>query len=242
MKSLRRYFFRGILFALCLVPLKVLYHRLFALTALTISFDPLFSSTAQKEIQTSCDRFACSSMSTASFDQLIQDFPIIKTITCSHKKVEHVLLRIDAHQPLYLINQHEVLIESGALVKKEYFTNEGINSLYSLSIFHEYTQLPHEFAFWLEEHADHLFERFNICLINPTEIVLTDKQQQTFKILCHDKNRITKELLKQCLQLKNEMKHNPKPRRDLVWIADIRFKNQIILYGKRGNNEGKIVF
>lgn len=196
MKWVRGYFFLSIIgLIVCIVPFKALYTLIFVLNSYKVQFDPLFSTKLQKEV--------CTYISTTTFVEFCSrlcgdiknQFPVIKNIECFHRNSNHALLVINAYKPLYLVNQDDVLLEQGVITSKKYFMAEGINDLYSLSIMGAqknsiFSVIPR----WLED-SPNLFEHYHIQWIDPTKIVLIDKQWPCFKVLCHYKNHFNSRLL-----------------------------------------------
>ena len=242
MKGLRGLFFLSIVIAFGMVFFKVLSEQLFAFKKVNIVFDPFCAETLQHEVKNYLDTTMLKKCAPALCKDIKQHFPIAKDITYWQKNGNQYLLCINVYQPLYIINQNYIMLESGLITKKDYFVHESTNSLYHLSVAQENEGVSESLTNWLAESSDELFDLFTIHLINPTEILLTDKHMKQFTIRCHYTCRFTDELLTRCLALKNEVAVLEPTKKGLgnCWVADLRFSKQIILY-KRGNNEGKNV-
>jgi len=78
------------------------------------------------------------------------------------------------------------------------------------------------------------YEQYNIILKSETKNYMHDKSNKKFSILFNSLYVPNKKILYACNQLKQkfEGKNRYKSKKVKRWYADVRFKNQIVLYQK----------
>jgi hypothetical protein len=236
MYRVRGYIFLAVSFSTALFVARLLYTHIFTICQHTLIFDPLFSSEMQEEIRVFIEKKIVSPEALCM--ALKNQFPTIKDIVCQHKQYKKIVLTMHACKPLFLLNDSQVLLENGIVEKKFWFSDESLQSLYNITNkVAELRSRCHDASIhWLEENSDSVFEYFKVELIDPTTIVLSDKQAVDFQVFCNEQTKVSQEIFKTCFSLKDELKKTvpQKKGQQQSWIADLRFNNQIILYRKRG--------
>lgn len=239
MKGLRGLFFLG-LFIACTALFREFFKQLRASKQVYPIFDPLCSGAMQQEVNKYLNTLILSDVPTFC-SRLKQQWPIINDVTFCQKNNNCCFVYIKLLPPLYQINNDYLMLTSGIISQKKYFEPQSILPLYTITTSSSRQMDLQRITHWLEQSTQHLFEKFNVHVINPTEIVLTEKQTQQFMLCCHYAQILTDDLYNRCLALKNSLTNIQTKNNKQIWIADLRFEKQFILY-KRGNNEGKNIF
>ena len=212
----------------------------------TIYFDTFLSSGMQEEIRTFFESGFKDSINRADnradlAQQAKKRFFCIKDITWEHKSSHRAIMHIRARSPLYTLNKQSLFLEDGLVEAKSNFTEESTEHLYNLSVAFLGDCVDETLCNnLLAQRLDNLFEHFSVTWVDASNIVLTDKSCSYFCLRTHAYCILDQSVIEECFQLRDELKTQARPKAT-VWVADVRFDNQIILYGQRGNNEGKSI-
>jgi len=84
-----------------------------------------------------------------------------------------------------------------------------------------------------------IFDRYTLCWVNEHELYFGDMDDDSFSLLCDAASLPHTTSLALYDQVKQSAKSNVRMKKK--WIADVRFENQIIVYGDRGEGYGKSI-
>jgi len=170
-------------------------------------------------------------------------FLYIKSVNISRLATQALDINIHTYNPLFIVNDNHILLESGMCEPKNTFDANSIASLERITI--------HASAI-IDNHVDstcyrclttlspHIIKMYNLIWISACEIWLKNKKQQRFALLCntntiHDGHKITLGTsLKNEIVSKKAFNYNTMK----TWVADIRFDNQIVIFSRGGRGYG----
>jgi len=166
---------------------------------------------------------------------LKEKFALVKEVIVKHVGYEKKVLVVSAYKPFFLVNESEVLVESGFIVPQLYYDKAALEQLYTINTKATYSHNCIKASMdWLEQNADSIYQDFSLELYDPTLIILNDKNDTAFKVLCNQQNKISSTLIQQCFSLKDSLKKTVMLKKEQQWVADVRFDNQIVFYRIRG--------
>jgi hypothetical protein len=226
-----------IIFAGMLSTAKIMYGYLFYTTDAIVSCDPLLSESLSSIIQSHVQSAVTEHHFSLS-DTLKKDFSVIKSVCVRQVRPYLVYVSVKAYEPLFLLSKGMVLLENGLLIDKTNFINEGIQHLFSLDIQEQKdSKVSTEALFWLKNISDEIFHKYQIQWLDKTRIILTDMQQSSIRVICDSTTILDTTMLAYCSKVlcEHEVLNAFKTRGQIV--ADLRFKDQIVIYSKRGDHE-----
>lgn len=178
-----------------------------------------------------------------SFNQLcaqtMSHFDWIQSMDLFLLPCNHVRVEILAHTPLYVVNSDYVVTATGDVLKKDLFESSRLKNLHTVFIFFDKQEpfLSATCKHFLLHVPPAFFDVYACEWKNDNNVLFYDKQQPRFAILFHPDQIPTNMMLQQCNTLKEELVARlvfELPRTQ-TWIADVRFKDQIIVsQEKRG--------
>ncbi len=210
---------------------------LFITQRYTLSIDAQCSETVRKDINAYADTtFKNIIFDTHAIAQLKSEFKYLKTIQARYVSPGYVEISCKAHAPLICINNDQVMLENGSIVKKTVFNDDVIKGLPSIVVAREDNIHSPLFAFhvqrWLADISNELFAQYTIRWVNHTNIHLEDKQAPKFSLITHSHKIPSNTCFAQYAAIKNyvlsqnKQKNNKDQKR---WSVDVRFKNQFIV-------------
>ncbi len=241
--SMKRFKSRLILasvcFAIVLISLKnkeyaVSYKNYYA------EIDPIISENSQREISDFIEKQyqTPNKVSPSQFSELlVQRFPYLNSVHIKQNIAGFQSIAIECSSPTIRINDCYILNEKNQLIVASVFAPHTVADLYSLSIV---SSLPCPI---LTDHMQEiiaqlsakLFESYRITLVNDTENWLKDISNSQFAVLFDAHTMPDSMLLSCCNQIKNELnikgifEKRAQKKNNKISVADIRFKNQIIV-------------
>ena len=170
----------------------------------------------------------------ALIDHLKMLYPFVSSITIQPLASHIAVLELQAKEPILCLNSDSILLSPEVIVCSSAYALNVTSQLNLLSVVKLMFDQP-SILFQIAQQAyeKDLFKRCNIFVETPHTVFLQDKAHHGFSIVC-DSNKLPEEyLLQLCDVLKEKVCNEPSD-----WMADIRFKDQIILKrGARGKYE-----
>jgi len=167
-------------------------------------------------------------------------FPFIKSIRILKKASGILHIRMGAAAPAFVINKIFVLSREGGLFENVVFSKQAIaNLVYIEASLQDFT-LADSLKKMLKGLPATCFTDYDLLWESSAKSWLRDKNCNAFSIVFNDTRVVNEKILLTCNKLKNELKergvfHVKQPKR---WIADVRFKDQIIVFSDRGGGNG----
>lgn len=215
--------------------------HVFGFEGLSCNFDNVLAESSQNNLFDFVNKNQ--DLKTCSFDNICKNvtrkFSFIKNIELSQFSNGVLRLNITSLQPKFLINGTHVLAENKALFKKCLFSQEAISSCKNISIKtdnlenleNDVTQSCRNMIFNLQ---DKLFQNYDIERESTFVSYMHDKNNKNFSILFNDETVLEEKIIEACLSVKNELhsKGEFSGKKTKNWFADIRFKDQIVLFNQ----------
>jgi hypothetical protein len=168
---------------------------------------------------------------------LKEHFPCIQSVTVAHISPQILDLTITPHIPHYAINADMVSTREGTVVAKSLFPSFYTEQLPTVNL--SPSMNPHLFARYAAYLSPLIFEHYRIHWQDESHAWLTDKDNPQFSILFHGASIPDSGILATCAQIKNNLAlrgvwERKKKKALPEWIADVRFKNQIVVFARNG--------
>lgn len=156
-------------------------------------------------------------------------------------------VKLKPRTPRFIINNEKILIDSGQLISKYLFNKDAYSMLPALTIDEAACEsgclnyLCHKSLCMV---PGKLFKAYDFWWQNKEAVWLTCKEQPHFVILTDAESIGNKQKLQLCCNLKKdiELKKEFSFKKSMVWIADIRFDNQVIVFSRGGKGHGYNTF
>lgn len=226
---------------LVIVPLVSVYNTVFSIKRCILTFDPTLSHAVCMDVQTYLEANQIPSKRLV-VENLKTTFPVLKSVSVHQRKSGVVHIICNAHEPFFDLNQEKIVLQNGALVERTCFVPEAVDAVctLSLTLTDEATTAPAGLISWLQAAPIELFKRYEVTWHDQTNIELIDTQNRQITILLQSTNELDESLLAYCASMIPQAVQKKGTNRPFV--ADLRFEGQLVLYSKRGNNEGKNIF
>ena len=174
---------------------------------------------------------------------LKEKFPFIESITCDYAIPGKVAFHIEGVEPLFKINENFVLTAESTLLAYQVFDPAFVQNLCSV----EFPKLKEKnetisqagmpaLKKSLQDLPERVFASYQVCWMNELETYLCDKEESKFAIVCNAQTIPDESLLKKCATIKQELETSNAFKKKSIhrWVADIRFKDQIIVSSDKG--------
>lgn len=176
---------------------------------------------------------------------LKNQFQIIDEISVRHKVPQLAYINITARKPVIVINDQWLLIDNGRVIPSTYYSSNPRIFLKMQSDI----DLPNqaEYLLAMAKNFDPvIWAHYDVHWQDHTAIYLHDRQEAHFCIIAHAQMQFNQDLLKRIKALKSLMCKKV-TKEQTRWIADVRFRNQIILspgnlnFKDRNGSQSKIL-
>lgn len=222
------------------VSLKKITARLFAVEQVAFSLDPRVTHDCQQQVRASVDEYKANHAVYAPdvISLLQQQFPWIQSIAISYVPNNVMQVVIRAHEPVCMINHAQVLLMSGSSVEPLVYNQAALASLPQVTVAGALEDSSMLRALLQRIPAD-LLSSYDLEWVHETKVVLHDKQQRNFAIVCDSERLPDDALLSRCNTIKHDLekKGTFTSSTKKYWAADVRFENQIVVSG--GTYDGK---
>jgi len=178
---------------------------------------------------------------------LQKQFPVIEDIKTFRSADGILKVSVSSVKPTFVINKDYVISPDGMLLTKDLFSAEGtalcpaieIKGLQCKDVV-SHKKVPESFAVMLKKLPHRCFDTYDVVWERETKSWLLDKHNGKFAIIFNDECVPNNMLLSACSKLKTELKSKGyfSCRRMERWIADVRFKDQIVLFKALGGGDG----
>lgn len=207
-----------------------LCQAVFSVTALEWCFDPRISDLGQKSII----RFASENNYhdfSAFADVLKKQFPVIKDVVLHQKSNGVLAVGIKSITPKIRVNHQWVISEEGIRIRSDFFKEKVVNALNAIQECNN-SALSMQ---WVATLPHDIFSYYTITWADRFCIWLQDKEQEHFLVLMTDELTLTSDMMIKIGRVKQQLNDQGAFFcADYYWIADVRFKDHIIVSKKRG--------
>lgn len=173
-------------------------------------------------------------LETDSFCQtLISQFPCVAAYELEKNASGDRVCTLEAAQPILTINNEWVLTHDGRLATVNSFNDCATHSLRNIIM--PNFSVSDALCAAIPKLSPELFQSYNVIWINDQESLLCDRLQPNFSIRFNVDSVAQSSILQQCSVIKNDLESRgffastSSKKKPQHWIADIRFKNQIVI-------------
>ncbi len=168
-----------------------------------------------------------------------EEFPCVESVTV-HRRVPGCLdVKITVSSPTIILNNNSLLLANGVIVSKDIFAKTASKKLHNVDV--PSLQSIEDKALFIKRHlaqlSDAIFKMYRVELRDNFHALLHDKKQNKFSVLFNKDVELSEKKLAQCKRLKQRLEDRDvfisQPRER--WVVDIRFKDQIVLYARKGD-------
>ena len=178
-----------------------------------------------------------------------KEFPSIQSLVLFLSATGMITAQIKSVVPLCKVSDTLVLINNCQVFKSALFSNTYLDPLHQIclndksnDVVFDFLQqecvgtVPKPFLGMVDKLSSALFDDYCVTYQDKTTWCLRDKQQKKFFILFNNAQIPNEHLLAACNKIKETLfdRGQFNTRRTQNWVADTRFKDQIILFRKTG--------
>jgi len=220
---------------------KIALH-VFSIDGYSCTFDTKISNTHKNEIFDFINmnkNFKTASLSFIA-KHVTGNFPVVTSTKLMQLPSGILQNTLNTVTPVFLINDLFVVTKNMNVFDKSLFSKNSIASCGSLTVQGLDTVITDTVAkkdisdsckcmmFRLPKKS---FEQYQICRESETKSYMTDMLQKSFIVIFSDIAVPTEKILSACNQLKHELQARGEfsGKRNIKWLADVRFKDQIVL-------------
>lgn len=164
--------------------------------------------------------------------QLKKIFPGIAKVQWQHKVPGCMRIEVQCHQPLLKIN-NTVLCTKSTIAPLWTFNECSYKDLPQLFCSNIGVLAKAPLRNYIRSLHTTLFEHYTVTITDEHEITLRDNDYDFFSIITSCQIPLTDAMVQRCCHLKN-LVMNKAHYQKYQWVADIRYKDQIILKKYRG--------
>lgn len=233
----------------CLILVHVACAYLFGVKRITYKIDPLFSQATHTQLVTFLQdlKDITHQPVTELYKHIQAEFPNVKTVALQRLPPDQLHVTITCHQPLILLNQEAVLIDSGLIVPKNLFADTHTSQLCDIKLLtkpHLSEQASAGLLACVTALTHSICKNYEVVWHDDLQAWLFDKQQPNFITIANAHTLSNPDLLGHAKTLKKELQLQGafEKQSKKQWFADIRFDKQIVLSWKKGEANGKIIF
>ena len=213
---------------------------IFSIRYINYNFDDRLSAPASVAIKNYVEN--CQLAGVYNIRAIIEELPArcasVKSISLLRVPPHTAQLSITLFDPIIAINNDKVLIENNNVINAAYYADYVKSSLYAMTV----TEVPASFGSELATSIAHaiqekLFDHYTFNIASEHEWYLQDKQDPAFTVCCNAASVPMGLMQEKYAQLKKLIRK--KELTKTAWIADVRFKDQIVLSMSTRGHYGK---
>ncbi len=211
---------------------------LYTLDKATIRFDPLFSQTFCAQVVSWLEQNGQSSNEHV-YRELKKEFSGIVAIDARQRIAGKPTVIVKAACPFMRLNTEWILATDTAIVPQAYFDQEAIGHIPTMNVrnFNEHSTQFAQSARMNTVRAiiSDLIDQFDVTWIDETRIWFKDKTVPSWNIVTDVYHIPHDEALKRYQSVIKAMNgKSSRGKKVQSWVADMRFADQIIVYGTKG--------
>lgn len=226
--------------ACCIFAARTMQHTHAIPKSYDIAIDTNLSPVAHINITNGLYTYGASINSPRIIAQrLAHDFPCLCAVKTSVNPHGVISFTIDAHAPLFALNDSTLMLENGLVVARDLYNEAHLVGIKKIACAeNQISSLPSCFKTIMEQIFLLSTQELAITWLCDHEIVVADPKNPSMALLCSADSLPNKKIMQDCLHIYNDMKSQKmsmskktekRERTQTLWVADIRFKNQIIV-------------
>ena len=205
----------------------------------SFSIDSQFSQSIKAEIKSFIDAAYKQSKNPSNLLPSIESkFPSIKSIIIDMQNPEQLSFAIQAHQPMFMLNNSLVVCQQGQLFEKSVFANNVISKLENVTYDGRLHQKDIDRLMnFVDSLSDPILKDFSIRWLGKYNVWLDQKQGDDLSLLVGYTFPPTMSDIAECRNLRGQVVDAPcknkkgKPcKNNITWVCDLRFDQQIVLF------------
>lgn len=205
----------------------------------TSLFDPRIAHQTVKEVKGAVHDLIKQEVSFQYIaDYLINHWPSVHAVAIAQTMPKKIHVAITARTPWVKVNENYVLTTDGTLVDQLQFVMSTYDTLPSIEVPSRMTKERKVSEGFMKVlcHCYQLLSDYTLVFHNDTHIVLCDKHDQQFAIVCCVNQLPDPTTIERCNRIKQDLVQQGKfsERLSRVWLVDTRFANQIIVSADHG--------
>ncbi|MFC1841692.1 hypothetical protein ACFLYA_01340 [Candidatus Dependentiae bacterium] len=213
----------------------------FSIDGYSCKFDQNLSNTHKNEIFDFINEnkeFKSSSLKLLAC-KIKEKFELIKSVQAFQFASGILEVKLKSFDPIFIINNDLVMTDNGNIFESDLFCQDLLASCCHVRMKHKdvvqlkqgVSQLCKKMMFGLPKRC---FQDYDVVVESETESFMHDKSQENFSIQFNAMNFPDEKILSECEVLKKQLEDRGEFRRrkGKRWIADVRFKNQLVLCKK----------
>jgi hypothetical protein len=222
--------------------IKKTHAVLFSVHGCSVTIDPILSHQTHQQITDFFNK-----------NEELQDVSLKDIVAAVQKKffcVESVAVKrcasgsldigISAVKPLCNINSDKVLVVNGTIFANDVFTDSSREKLDTLFVRLEQEELDkvrEKLRKFTQKLIPSIYSQYDVVWFNEREVRLIDKKDSWFVTVCNAYKVPNEQSLAYINRIKQDI-FPKKGRKNIRWVADMRFNDQIIVSsGKGGSHE-----
>lgn len=182
------------------------------------------------------------SLTTPEFSgRLLEQFPCINSFAVEKNPSGVVSCALTAEVPLLNINAEWILTENGQLARTIDFSPAAVSDLHIITM--PLCNVTNAFRLCIAALPADIYEAYKIVWLNDQEVLLLDRTEPSFAIRFDASMRFDKNIVRACNCIKNDINQRglfvqSRGKKPKLCIADVRFKNQIVISWGMGGSYG----
>jgi len=234
----------GVSVAACALMLNSCWVRIHAIERFECSFDAKISQEIQKQISANLSAHT-GAKSDEIVSSLLEQFPCIAHVDLHIQPNKDALITLIAQAPLVRVNDDHVLTQSARLIPLHDFDPSAIFNLAHINVAQGAVCSAHELAELqrcIKQVSPALLNRYEVHWRTSHEVVLSKAHDSLVQFVCCAHQLTDQKLIEQYVK---EVAYLLAERTSVdlkkLWVADVRFENQLILRASAMKKLGKIV-
>lgn len=248
MKRARTVLFMLGMVTCCIVVACITRHTQRVAKSYDISIDPYLSPVTHINITDVIYTYNTENQSPRAVAQkLLDTFPCIRAVKTGINSQRLIAFTIEAQSPLFALNDTALMLENGTVVARASYNEAQVVGIKQITVAENQLYcLPASFKPVMENLFALSAEPLAITWICDREILVADQYNASLQLLCCVDALPDKKIMKECLHIYNDIKsqnttsskkiENLLRTRNKTWIADIRFKDQIVVRAEVGGH------
>lgn len=238
-KWLLRALFPPLIIAIAII---ITWYQLFPITQHSIIInDHCLSTNGQEALKNTISSLITTTNTTLPTSKtitknIIVHLPSIESAHTMVSRPHHATITVQNKKPLYRANKTHCIVANGATTPADHYHDTMLNHLPLINFLspHLPKTLSPLVMDTIQTITPLIMERNTITIENDNAIWLDDIHNTTFTILTNTHTKINTQLLTIVDKIKKElsMRTLAHKKNTKKWVADVRFKDQIIIYTK----------
>lgn len=163
-----------------------------------------------------------------------ENFPSIKSITVDMDDPDFLRFTIHGYRPLFVLNENLIVCEQGKVFEKNIFAIDVIAQLKAVVFTLKQGKNDiQKLASFVDVVSSRILESFYIRWLGKHRVWLEQKGEKQLALLVDHLHVPTIGDVEQCEKIKSQMYDASKKRKNITWVCDLRFKDQVVVFSTK---------